>query len=669
MSKKNNQWNIDRAFNLTVENEPKFRDILEKIYSIKKEGISYDAAIQKLIKNGSIGNKERYEQSTQTLFTNMGFMIDKETLTDVAEDYINDKITFIDLLLLQLFMKQYKRNESHMIRPLVVTLMVLNAIENDSSIKNYAWIDVYDYMTYLTEITDYSQIDSTFITKMVNDKKNADINRKVDDNKDADIWFNLFKTIKLFNQVGDKLCLNSNESEMIQFILNNHQNVPFITASEDWKTEYGKNSRGLMQILPSFSIDASSFNLTGIKDEAINKTFYEYLVLGKSDRNIDSEVFYAGNGNSKGFFSQSIRANYGIPASAKNVFGPFKSFPCLLRYSKDYLSQKDIIEGIIKATKCSQISKYKANSTGYNVIYYGAPGCGKSYLVKNELLPSLGITPNFTVRTTFYQDYSNSDFVGQILPKIEKTSSGTDVTYEFNPGPFAKALLLALKNKFVNVGLVIEELNRGNAASIFGDIFQLLDRDSDGSSTYKIINGNLQDYLSKELGYDVYSINIPSNLFIIATMNTSDQNVFTLDTAFKRRWKFEKIKNEFDKSKAYDKKLSQMYVPGMDGITWEEMVIAINKYIVANADQFMNEDKQIGIYFLDENTLVENKLNVGDSEKIKEFSYKILEYLWDDIAKYTDKSTWFKDVKTLDELIEAYKDHGKDVFNDDIFKK
>lgn len=110
--------------------------------------------------------------------------------------------------------------------------------------------------------------------------------------------------------------------------------------------------------------------------------------------------------------------------------------------------------------------------SGINLIVYGTPGCGKSYYVKNELLPKYGSDSNGipSIRTTFYQDYTNTDFVGQIMPVVKTDGS---ITYEFNPGPFTLALNQAIQNPDKPIALVIEELNRGNAASIFGDIFQL----------------------------------------------------------------------------------------------------------------------------------------------------------------------------------------------------
>lgn len=320
-------------------------------------------------------------------------------------------------------------------------------------------------------------------------------------------------------------------------------------------------------------------------------------------------------------------------------------------------------EPVIVNELCTFESEIK---NGKNIVVYGTPGCGKSFYVQNRLLESFGVVNDeqHRIRTTFYQDYTNTDFVGQIIPKVKEDKS---VTYEFNPGPFALAMKMAIEHSNEPVALVIEELNRGNAASIFGDIFQLLDRDDDGKSQYKITNVNLQDYLNntfKERNMHFDYIVIPSNLYIIATMNTSDQNVFTLDTAFKRRWKFEKLPNIF----ATDHEYAEYFVPGMDGVTWKTLVKAINNFIVSRADELSSEDKQLGVYFIGKETLSKTKEGTTDAVKKKEFAYKLLEYLWDDVAKY-NHSDWFgPDMKTLDQLIDDYMTKGQEVFVDGILK-
>lgn len=296
---------------------------------------------------------------------------------------------------------------------------------------------------------------------------------------------------------------------------------------------------------------------------------------------------------------------------------------------------------------------------GYNKIYYGTPGCGKSYLVNKEYNEE----EYMVTRTTFYPDYSNSDFVGQIIPKLEDVEDIDgkhlkQVYYEFQEGPFSIALLNAFKNPNKKVCLIIEEINRGNASAIFGDIFQLLDRDNDGNSIYKINNDAIKNYLSDNGVNNVNKIYIPSNMWIIGTMNTCDQNVYALDTAFKRRWKMAKIPNKF----ADDNKLANMYIPGSN-YTWKEFVEIINKAILENNPGGLNgEDKQLGVYFVSDNELVVSKETKDCKEAVENFAEKVLMYIWEDIAKI-DPTLWFSsDFKSFDELLDAFSKKHLDIF-------
>ncbi len=292
----------------------------------------------------------------------------------------------------------------------------------------------------------------------------------------------------------------------------------------------------------------------------------------------------------------------------------------------------------------------------YNMIYYGTPGCGKSYLVNKDFNDQ----EYMVYRTTFHPEYSNSDFVGQIIPKTE----GEEIKYKFQEGPFSIALLNAIKNPSKKVCLVIEEINRGNASAIFGDIFQLLDRDSNGTSIYSIVNESIRKYLY-ENGINIERISIPSNLWIIATMNTSDQNVFTLDTAFKRRWRMHRIINKF-KDEEYDRKLAKMYIPGST-YTWEQFVTEINKEImIKNPTGLNSEDKQLGVYFVTENELSFEPIN-NSEDVINKFVEKVLLYIWDDVAKI-DSSLWFgENIKSFDNLVDEYYKNNLKVFKD-MFK-
>ena len=308
-----------------------------------------------------------------------------------------------------------------------------------------------------------------------------------------------------------------------------------------------------------------------------------------------------------------------------------------------------------------------------NKIFFGTPGCGKSYHIEHDILGKDTNTGAYAgdykkeniIRTTFYQDYSNTDFVGQILPKIVKGQNGAPdtVEYIFNPGPFTLALIRAISNPTQKVALVIEEINRGNAPAIFGDVFQLLDRDTNSISEYGIVNVSLMDYLNdyefvvdgQKRKYVFTEIKIPGNMDIFATMNTSDQNVYTLDTAFVRRWEKEKIKNTFGQCT-----FASTEVPGMPGYTWETFVNGINGWIAKHLEDLqVNEDKQIGVFFVKESLLAS-----GDAEK---FAFKVFDYLWSDVAKL-DHGIFFNPYDTLEDLIAAYLAKGVDVFKPGVFK-
>lgn len=321
------------------------------------------------------------------------------------------------------------------------------------------------------------------------------------------------------------------------------------------------------------------------------------------------------------------------------------------------------------------------NDVGYNKIFYGIPGCGKSYHVENKVLKDVNKKDN-VFRTTFYLDYSNSDFIGQIYPHVEDEK----VTYEPIPGPFTKALERALSTDEM-VYLVIEEINRGNAAAIFGDTFQLLDRlkkdNPDGrltgDSEYPISNAFIEGYFDKrnkdiEKSGGVNKINftkgriiIPHNLTILATMNTSDQNVFPLDTAFKRRWDREKVVTEW--SKVGD--IKKMYIP-CSSITWEQFATTINNKMLQesqNGDVAISEDKQMGPYFIHENMLSKVE-NTGTNDDLIAFVSNVLDYLYNDVTKFDHSILFDKNIISYDMLYEkmrVYDQTGNDLF-EGIFK-
>lgn len=342
---------------------------------------------------------------------------------------------------------------------------------------------------------------------------------------------------------------------------------------------------------------------------------------------------------------------------------------------------KSEIEEIVNKPVVKNISD---KTVGFNRLYYGGPGCGKSkkvemdYCKKDVCIDKGGKKCDNYIRTTFYPDYTNSDFIGQLIPR--RTEKGLD--YEINPGPFTMALERAFLNKEKQVYLIIEEINRGNAAAIFGDVFQLLDRVNDkeknktiGESQYEISNSIIEDYFKQEKLADLKGIvKIPSNLSIIATMNTSDQNVYTLDSAFKRRWDMKYVSNKFtNKNKdSYENILGSMIVPMKNTekpINWEEFVERINNAILDKNEFGINsEDKQIGKFFVGECDLITEKIYKTNKyeEAARIFAEKVLMYLWEDVAKIR-RSNWFREgINSFETLLDDYVANGINVFSEYI---
>ena len=286
------------------------------------------------------------------------------------------------------------------------------------------------------------------------------------------------------------------------------------------------------------------------------------------------------------------------------------------------------------------------------VMFYGAPGTGKSYRISSLIrhsYPSFNEYDDnpYVFRTTIYRDYSYFDFIGNIMPV---TKDGK-ISYEFVPGIFTTALFTALRNqdRDIDVYLILEEMSRGDIASIFGDIFQLLDRDDTGKSMYGINNKSIYEYLILNRALKPgYKIVIPKNLHIIGTVNTSDQNVNVIDTAFKRRFDFKYVGVEPIKSKnnGYVNNFSINFTSD-DQYEWVKLYQAIN-HIIIN-DLGLTEDKQLGPFFLKD-----KKNNNSNREQVAD---KLLHYLWQDVERvsYTSGSLFADGITSFSQLYYAFK--------------
>ena len=269
-------------------------------------------------------------------------------------------------------------------------------------------------------------------------------------------------------------------------------------------------------------------------------------------------------------------------------------------------------------------------------IFYGAPGTGKSHKIKDDVDVKEADKKNLVFRTTFHPDSDYSTFVGAYKPTMKpvadkyKAVAGKDeeITYSFIPQAFLQAYVAAWNNPDDKVFLVIEEINRGNCAQIFGDLFQLLDRDENGWSEYpimadkdlaKFLKGNDEEgqpVLTNKDGIKDGKLCLPKNLHIWATMNTSDQSLFPIDSAFKRRWDW-------------------VYMPiGYKNTNWT-IEIGDKKYEWVKFQRIINdkiygvdnsEDKQLGDYFV-------NADRTNEKISADTLLNKVLFYIWNDVCK------------------------------------
>lgn len=340
-------------------------------------------------------------------------------------------------------------------------------------------------------------------------------------------------------------------------------------------------------------------------------------------------------------------------------------------------------------------------------IIFGSPGTGKSYMIDHEIIPdelniNIDENPENIIKAVFHPEYTHGDFMGKLLPMTQDSQ----VEYSFYEGHFLRALSQAYKNilatydkqenkiegkEIENVVLVIDEINRGNSSAIFGSVFQLLDRDESGWSSYTTsINGvmfikllelldggdfskkkgdithltippfnnssieKLQEKL-KFLNFDLINktIKIPPNLSIVATMNTSDSSIYYMDSAFKRRWDWEFIDIDSKSIKAEG-------VAFNNRSSWESFSKKLNAFIKKNHSYIRGiEDKQIGKYFIKDDIILKSTIQS-----------KLMFFIWDSVFT-RDKKPLLEllEIKNKDDLI-TFGDFAKkvDIFIDKVEK-
>lgn len=438
------------------------------------------------------------------------------------------------------------------------------------------------------------------------------------------------------------------------------------------------------------------FFCLGVKDE--NEKFKNYVVSIEADVNTVLKISGLENGRRSGSGTQLNIPSDLVPIGnivrkKSNKFDIFFSAiekNYLLKYLEIFDNRLfQFIKTDKEDKKIDDTFQFVFSPT--QTIYYGVPGCGKSNKIDEE---TKNTSDEQKMRVVFHPEYTNADFVGQILP----TNVDGNVEYKFRPGPLSKILRRAYLHPDKKYYLIVEEINRGNAAAIFGEYFQLLDRIAakkevpangytytEGWSSYSIENEFINWYIRENLYADVNhklqneddgiakksddesqkaieignlhfsantGIRLPPNLSILATMNTSDQNVFILDNAFQRRWDMVLVKNEFGD----DSENQKLATIENSDITWETFQKTINEKI----SQFSKEnnfssmiDKRLGCWFV---KAVPDKNDANGKYIITEDSFKnkILKYLWDDAFKFCHEDV-FEDADNFEALLEKVK--------------
>lgn len=301
------------------------------------------------------------------------------------------------------------------------------------------------------------------------------------------------------------------------------------------------------------------------------------------------------------------------------------------------------VSSLIASETMISMSADSVGKRPHQLILYGAPGTGKSNALKCK---------ENQFRITFHPDTDYAVFVGCYKPSMKPTPEGKEeIHYSFTPQIFLKAYISAWNDLSVEQNLIIEEINRGNCAQIFGDIFQLLDRDDNGFSTYPItIDEDLWSYLQREkllpVNYVEYiseyytklyekpfsgigKLTLPPNFNIYATMNTSDQSLFPIDSAFKRRWEWEYVKVDYDDA-------SQFYlmIDENHKYHWDEVLRGLNAYIKSETH---NTNKILGNRFV--------QAGAYNTISAQAFRDKVLFFLFNDVFKDDDdfKAAFFGD--------------------------
>lgn len=383
--------------------------------------------------------------------------------------------------------------------------------------------------------------------------------------------------------------------------------------------------------------------------------FYFPLITKKED------FKYSGNGDFKSFFESKIQE------FQKNQVGQ-ETRKTPLFNALGYYNSEEIL-ALLGFSEEDDIGNYNVVQTRYNLTTTEAQWLWRGVSAAQIELEQIKM--NYVERVTFHPNYSYAHFVGTYKP-VQDKDDPKQIRYEYVPGPFMRTLTKALNNPGSKFLLIIEEINRANVAAVFGDVFQLLDRDDKGTSEYPIVaSEDIKKYLKDEIktgNIDLEQIRIPSNMYIWATMNSADQGVFPMDAAFKRRWNFEYLGID---TKANDAKGdipigSPNGTTDFDMINWNKFRTKLNEKLKSLDNIRVNEDKLLGPFFISQSDIKKSNTDYESKKQFRDkFKSKVLMYLFEDVVKMNPGNLFVcgKNNPHFSEICQTFDDKGiKELF-------
>lgn len=653
--------------NITSESSPEEIDAAEQELGSCGVYKSYDNA------------KGRIRRALFTYFKAYGCLDSEEHLTELGRLYAEEKLTIQEFSFYYVLNYQYE-DDTFKYYPSELVLTCLIALYDRNASE--AYLSPYDF-SKIVECNSLEDINEGFIDELLRVRSSGgkEVNERA---IGFDVWAKMYVQSGILKRTADRT-LYADSIPLIKWILNAYQ--------KKYVTKMGEVCTGVLQDFPVINL----VNNDGNPEEYANegKALQAFLFDSVEDSIIDKYIIC-----NKTNTASKMRDVLGISENEVGFYSIYKGLERLVGYSliHNHDTRVQLIGSILASVELTEeqlqdisyeetridYDAFERLTTGCNVLLYGVPGSGKSYTIEHEYC-----RPTSRVeRLVFHPDYTYSDFIGQILPAVDENGQ---VSYKFTAGPFTNILKESYKNPATEYILIIEEINRGNAPAIFGEVFQLLDRkveyrevDDDGfpigTSEYGITNANIAKIV---YGDEKHKVRIPSNLSIIGTMNTSDQNVFTLDTAFQRRWDMRLIENNFEN---VDPSLADATILDTS-VTWKDFCTEINKIVVGNGARMTSaEDKRLGAYFVhlrdlkfdermgdladgeyDSLRKKESHKQLTDTEKARlaevrdamkqnrKFPEKVIKYLWDDAFKF-NREIMFEttEYQSLEQVIRAF---------------